>query len=299
MPYRSDTGRSRSRAGSAFAGFLVLTTAASSVWAAGAIEEVVVTAQRTEQSLQEVPIAVTAFTGAMLEEKQIINPSDLQLATPNVSFTATNFGGSSFSIRGIGNLVVGASEGGVSFHTNEIPLSTNLVAAEFFDMERVEVLRGPQGTLYGRQATGGAINFVTAKPDLDAMSGHVDVEYGDYDHQRIKGALNLPVTETFGMRFAGMALERDGYIENTAHNQVGDCLIAGTTFEQYNADPEGTTTPCTLTGIDDDVDGRDLYSFRATSALGAHRAAVRVGHVFEVPRERRPCADHQPGLQDQ
>jgi outer membrane receptor protein involved in Fe transport len=90
-----------------------------------------------------VPIAVTAFTGAMLEERQIINPSDLQLSTPNVSFTATNFGGSSFSIRGIGNLVVGASEGGVSFHTNEIPLSTNLVAAEFFDMERVEVLRGP------------------------------------------------------------------------------------------------------------------------------------------------------------
>ena len=85
------------------------------------IEEVIVTAQRTEQSIQDVPIAVTALTGDMLEDRQIINPSDLQLNAPNVSFTATNFGGSSFSIRGIGRLVVAASgENGVSTHVNEI-----------------------------------------------------------------------------------------------------------------------------------------------------------------------------------
>jgi len=90
-------------------------------FAAEAIEEVVVTAQRTEQSVQEVPIAVSAFSGEMMEDKQIINPSDLQLASPNVSFTATNFGGSSFSIRGIGRLVIaGSGENGVSIHQNQI-----------------------------------------------------------------------------------------------------------------------------------------------------------------------------------
>jgi outer membrane receptor protein involved in Fe transport len=129
---------------------------------AAAIEEVVVTAQRTEESLQEVPIAVSAFSGEMLEDKQILSPSDLQLNTPNVSFTATNFGGSSFSIRGIGRLVIaGSGENGVSIHQNQIAVPTNLPAAEFYDLERVEVLRGPQGTLFGRNATGGAVNMVT------------------------------------------------------------------------------------------------------------------------------------------
>ena len=91
-------------------------------FAANAIEEVVVTAQRTEESVQDVPIAVTAFSGEMMEDKQIISPSDLQLASPNVSFTATNFGGSSFSIRGIGRLVIAGSEWGSSMIRRSAPL---------------------------------------------------------------------------------------------------------------------------------------------------------------------------------
>ena len=109
----------------------------------GRIEEVVVTATRQEQSLQEVPVAVTAFTGTMMEDRQIINPSDLQLNTPNVTFTATNFGGNNFSIRGIGRLVTSSSgEAGVSTNINEIPIGTNLTAIEFYDVERVEVFLG-------------------------------------------------------------------------------------------------------------------------------------------------------------
>lgn len=208
------------------------------------IEEVIVSAQRRSESIQDVPMAVSAFSGAMLEDRQIINPSDLQLNAPNVSFTATNFGGSSFSIRGIGNISIGG-EPGVSTHLNEIPVNTNLNAAEFYDMERVEVLRGPQGTLFGRNATGGAINFVTRRPDFDEVDGFLDVEAGDYNHRRIKGAFNLPINERLAFRVAGMNLDRDGYIANVAANQVG---------------PDGERLP----GIDDDVDGRDLYSFRVT-----------------------------------
>ncbi|HEX7037201.1 MAG TPA: TonB-dependent receptor [Pseudomonadales bacterium] len=210
------------------------------------IEEIIVTAQRAEESLQEVPIAVTALTGAMIEDRQVINPSDLQLNAPNVSFTATNFGGSSFSIRGIGRLVIsGSGENGVSTHINEIPVNSNLPAIEFFDVERVEILRGPQGTLFGRNATGGAINMVTKQPEFESIGGFIDAEYGDYDHMRLKGAFNLPITDKLAFRVAGMMLERDGYIENTAYGQVG---------------LDGTTLP----GIDDDVDGRDLWTVRLT-----------------------------------
>ena len=214
------------------------------------IEEVIVTAERTSESIQDVPIAVTAFTGEMLDAKQIITTSDLQMNTPNTTFTASNFGGTNLTIRGVGSLLIAGGEGGVSIHLDEIPMPTNLLAVEFYDMERVEVLRGPQGTLYGRNATGGVVNMVTAKPNMDAVGGNVTVEYGDYDDQRVKGALNLPVGDTVAIRFAGMQIQRDGYTENTAFGQVGAPGTRGA----------GTV----LRGIDDDVDGRDISTYRIT-----------------------------------
>ena len=214
--------------------------------AAGPIEEVFVTAQRVEESVQDVPVAVTALTGDLLEEKQVITPSDLQLNAPNVAFTASNFGDSSFSIRAIGNLVVGRTgEPGVSAHLNEIAVPNNLNATEFFDMERVEVLRGPQGTLFGRNATGGVINFVTRKPRFGAFEGFLDLEAGSYSHVRWKTALNLPLGDNFAARISGFQLRRGGYVENLAYGQL---------------DSNGNTAG----GIDDDVDGRDILALRAT-----------------------------------
>lgn len=212
------------------------------------VEEVIVTAQRAEEGIQDVPIAVTALSGEMMEDRQIISTTDLQLNAPNVSFTATNFGGSSFSIRGIGRLVIASSgENGVSTHVNEIPVNSNLNAIEYFDVQRVEILRGPQGTLYGRNATGGAINMVTNMPSYEGIQGNVDLELGDYSHQRIKGMLNVPIGDNFAIRVAGMQLERDGYIENLADGAVG-------------------TGGQTLRGIDDDVDGRDHWAARITAS---------------------------------
>ena len=238
--------------------------------ATGAIEEIIVTAQRVAESAQDVPIAVTAIGGDALEDQQVVNPSDLQLNAPNVSFTATNFGGSSFSIRGIGNLVIGRTgESGVSLHLNEVAVPTNLNSIEFFDMERVEILRGPQGTLFGRNATGGAINFVTKRPEFGNTSGFVDVEYGDYAHRRWKGALNVPLGERVAMRMSGFKLSRDGYIENLAYGQ---------------ADGLGQTLP----GIDDDVDGRDVQALRTTFAWDINDAASAwlLFSVFEEDDDR-------------
>lgn len=179
-------------------------------------DEIIVTAQRQSQTLQEVPIAVSAFSAEALEKQQIENSSDLQLTLPNVTFTKGNFTGSSFTIRGIGDLCVGVTcDSATAIHVNDQPLlGTRLFETEFFDLERVEVLRGPQGTLYGRNATSGVINFITAKPDLTAVKGSGEVEYGNFNSIKMKGMLNLPVSDKLGVRVAGFYMKRDGYTEN-------------------------------------------------------------------------------------
>jgi outer membrane receptor protein involved in Fe transport len=188
--------------------------------ATNAIEEIIVTAQRTSQSLQDVPIAVSAFSAEMLQRQQIQNSSDLQLTLPNITFTKGNFTGSSFTIRGIGDLCVGVTcDSATAIHVNGSPLiATRLFEAEFFDLERVEVLRGPQGTLFGRNATSGVINFITAKPDLTKVGAAGEVDYGSFKSIRVRGMLNLPITDTLGVRVAGFYLKRDGYTENLQNN---------------------------------------------------------------------------------
>src|SRR5437868_8386007 len=121
------------------------------------VGEVVVTAQKKEEALQDVPIAVSAFSQDNLEKQKIDGGPNLVLAVPNVNFSKGNFTGYNFQIRGIGSkLVAGSGDAGTGIHLNNAPLiANNLFETEFYDVERVEVLRGPQGTLYGRNATGG------------------------------------------------------------------------------------------------------------------------------------------------
>ena len=214
------------------------------------VEEVlIVTAQRQNENIQDVPIALSALSSEMLEDQQVITPSDLQMNSPSLSFTATNFGGSSFSIRGIGRIVLGRSgDQAVGAHLNAIPIDLNLNTQEFFDLERVEVLRGPQGTLYGRNATGGVINFVTAQPEYGERDAEINFETGSYNHQRLTGMVNVGLTENVALRVAGYTLQRDGYTENLAASA---------------RDADGNPIP----NIDDSIDGRDMFAFRATLAF--------------------------------
>jgi len=179
-------------------------------------DEIIVTAQRQSQSLQEVPIAVSAFSAESLERQQIKNASDLQLTLPNVTFSKGNFTGSSFTIRGIGDLCVGVTcDSATAVHMDGTPLlSTRLFETEYFDLERVEVLRGPQGTLFGRNATSGVINFVPVRPDLTATKASGEVDYGNYNQIKLKGTLNVPLSDKLGVRVAGFYLKRDGYTTN-------------------------------------------------------------------------------------
>ena len=161
----------------------------------GGIEEVVVTAQRIEENSQKVPISISAFTDAMIQDRQIVGISDLQINIPNLSYVPDNFGGAELTVRGIGVLIGGnersAAGPSVPIHVNGISAAVDASVTEFYDVERIEILRGPQGMLYGRTATAGAMNIVTRRPDFDGFGGYVDLEYGDYDHVRIKGAANF------------------------------------------------------------------------------------------------------------
>jgi iron complex outermembrane recepter protein len=182
--------------------------------------EIVVTAQRQSERLQDVPIAVSAFSSEALEAQQIKTPSDLQLTLPNVTFTKTNFTGASFTIRGIGDLCVGTTcDSATAIHLNGSPLfSTRLFETEFYDLERIEVLRGPQGTLFGRNATSGVVNVITAKPKLGTFEAAAEGEYGNYNSIKGKAMVNIPIGDTMGLRVAGIYLNRDGYTKNTFLN---------------------------------------------------------------------------------
>jgi len=198
------------------------------------IEEVIVTAQKREESVQDVPIAVTAFDEEAMKAKQISGFADMRFSAPNVSFSKTNFNGSNFQIRGVGtNLIAASSDSGVGIHVNEVPLIAPLLfETEYFDVEQIAVLRGPQGTLYGRNSTGGAVNMITRTANTEDIEGSIEGQYGDYEHKKITGAINIPIAEQLALRLAGLWLKRDGYTDN---------LYTG-----------------------NDVDGRDQYSVRGS-----------------------------------
>lgn len=218
------------------------------------LSTVLVTTQKTEESIQDVPIAVSAFDEGALDDMQLAGGPDLVKAIPNVNFTKGNFGGFNFRIRGIGvDAVSTAADAGVGVHLNDVPLTSNsLFEAEFYDVERVETLRGPQGTLYGRNATGGVVNLITAKPVLEEFQADARVTYGNYNTVKGKGMVNLPIGETAALRLAGSYLSRDGYVDN---------LTTG-----------------------NDIDDRELYSLRASLAFEPSdrlRGLVMVEHFNE------------------
>jgi outer membrane receptor protein involved in Fe transport len=199
------------------------------------IQELVVTAQRRSEAIQNVPVAVSAFSSATLKAQRLDGGNNLVLSIPNVNYSRSNFGGFNFQIRGIGEKVItSGSEAGVSINENALPLAVNhLSDTDFYDVERVEVLRGPQGTLYGRNATGGAVNIITAKP-TDTPGGSLTGEYGNFNSTKFSGFINAPLDDQWSARLAAFYLKRDGFGTNT------------------------------VTG--DKVDGRDLYSVRGTLA---------------------------------
>jgi len=180
-------------------------------------EDVIVTATKRETNVQQTPVAISALDDDMLNSRGIIDSYSLQDSIPGMVTAFTdNRAYSGIWIRGIGDeLSVSGAEPGVAFHMDGVYQQNPFASGQpIFDMERIEVLRGPQGTLYGRNATGGAINYVTKKPTSEfEFSG--DVLMGDYDRIRTRGAVNIPIMkDKLHFRGAWQTNDRDGYAEN-------------------------------------------------------------------------------------
>ena len=180
------------------------------------LEEVVVTAAKVEASIQDTPIAVSAFSQEQLDAQLINDASAMQFSVPNLTMTKGNFSGQDIRIRGIGSGAVGTfGDTGVGIHVNGIyQVATRIFETQYLDIERVETLRGPQGTLYGRNTTGGVINVITAKADPSEFSASLDGTVGNYGATQARFHVNTPLSDTLALRIAGMSLERDGFTEN-------------------------------------------------------------------------------------
>ncbi len=179
------------------------------------LDDIVVTAQRREENLQRAAIAVSAVGGETLTNQSITQATDLTRLVPALQIApAASF--TQIYLRGVGTFGANAfAEQGVAFNLDGVYLSRPAAPAGlFYDLERLEVLKGPQGTLYGRNATGGAVNVITAKPRLGETSGNVTAEYGDYDAFKTSGAVNLPLGDRFALRLAGQMAQHDGYFSD-------------------------------------------------------------------------------------
>jgi outer membrane receptor protein involved in Fe transport len=198
-----------------------------------AVETVTVTSSKLGGAdVQSIPIAITALSQEQLTSSQTTGGPDLVKQVPNLTFTKTNFTGYSIQIRGIGTQAISVTtDPAVAVALNDIPFIRNhFFEQEFYDLSQAEVLRGPQGTLYGRNATAGVVNLVTAKPS-DQFEAMASGDIGNYKNRRFEGMLNLPIVDDWlDVRLAGEWTKRNGYTTNI------------------------------LTGSD--VDGRDLWSTR-------------------------------------
>lgn len=181
------------------------------------LEEIIVVSQKREQTLQSLPVAVSVVSQTAMDEAQVLDIKDLQSLVPSLRVSQLQASGNTtFIVRGFGN---GANNAGiepsVAVYIDGVYRSRAAAAlADFPNLERIEVIKGPQSTLFGKNASAGVINVVTARPSLDDFSGSASVTAGDYSQIILKGDVNGPLSDTVGFSLAGSYNSRDGYYDN-------------------------------------------------------------------------------------
>jgi iron complex outermembrane recepter protein len=176
------------------------------------LDEVVVTARKIEEQVQDIPISVQVLSGEFLDAADLSSLYELQFNVPGLVVNNVGGYGAGFSLRGIADQ--GGTTVSVATHLNGVYMGTsNLAIARMFDLQRIEILKGPQGTLYGRNSTGGLINFITRPPE-DKFDAELEAAYGSFDTARLQGFVNLP-SEKIDFRLAFIGSEGDGFIHNT------------------------------------------------------------------------------------
>lgn len=247
------------------AGPLALLTTLSAIAAenSAVLEEVIVSAQKREESIQNVPLAVTALSGESLQERGIADVSSLAGSVPGLQISSQG-DSVQIGIRGIASTnSVESGDPAAAFHVDGVYIGRpSSVGAVFYDVQRIEVLRGPQGTLYGRNATAGAVNVITNKP-ADRFESEVELEAGNFGLVRALGVLNTPVTDELKLRGAVHVTNRDGYFNSAPATQDKEdaeevaarvhalwdpsasfsVLLSGDYFHRKGAGPGQSTVP--------------------------------------------------------
>ncbi|WAC59520.1 TonB-dependent receptor [Brevundimonas sp. SL130] len=223
------------------------------------LDEIIVTAQRRSESLQRAAVAVSAVSGEALANAGVNEITGLTRMVPSLVVQPSG-GNTAFYLRGVGTLPANAfAENAIAYNVGGVyygrPSAPN---GSFYDLERVEVVKGPQGTLYGRNATGGAINVLPNRPRIGDFAAEATAEIGNYSHRRFAGMVNLPLGDTAAVRFAFQDVERDGYMSDgyddedaTAGrlsllwrpNETWSVLLAADYFAQGGKGTGGVTVP--------------------------------------------------------
>ena len=186
------------------------------------IEEVIVSAEKRSESLQDVSQAVSALSEFDLETKNIESFVDLSAIVPGVTVAKNEGYKTVISIRGVGNETNqnAIAAPSVAFHIDGVFIASPFsLLTDFIDIERVEVLRGPQGTLFGQNSTGGAVNVISKKPTTDEYYGKADITLGDYNLGKFRTSVNIPINERVATRFALSTTEREGFSKNVVTGQ--------------------------------------------------------------------------------
>jgi iron complex outermembrane recepter protein len=179
-----------------------------------ALTEVIVTANRREESVQKSSLSLEVMSGDQLKAAGVGSPIQLQNLVPGLTMSVSGATVVTY-LRGVGSLSTDANaESAIAYNINGVYIARpNGIGPIFYDLERTEVVKGPQGTLYGRNATGGAINLITRRPGQE-FGGDFSVDLGDFSYRRFQGAVNVPLSDTFAMRAAGQITRRDGYLSD-------------------------------------------------------------------------------------
>jgi iron complex outermembrane recepter protein len=199
------------------------------------LEEIVVTAQRRSENLQRAAIAVSAVSGDSLLAAGVSDVNNLSKLVPAMVVAQSPGSSINFYIRGVGTFAANIlRENPIAFNFNGVYIgSPSAPVGTLYDLERIEVLKGPQGTLYGRNATGGSLNVIPRRPSLDRIGGEGSVEIGNYNSKKVSAAVNLPVGETVALRLATQWVDRDGYLSDGTDDEEGKAF-RGTLLVQPN-----------------------------------------------------------------
>lgn len=278
---------SRSRIPSAVAVAVAATLAAPAqaqeTAGTASLQEIVVTASKRVESLQDVPIAVTAYSGESIRNLAIADIEGLAVQTPSFAFSKAG-GEAQIYIRGVGTNIFGiGADPSVAVNLDGVYLGrTNMGLTQFLDIDRVEILRGPQGTLYGRNATGGAINLVSRMPTRE-FEGYATAGFGEFDRVEVQGAVGGPLDEQWSFRLAGRYLKDDGYTEDLdsrGTNQLDDNDI-----QSYRAilqfTPSDSLTATLIGEYTEFSNGNTSIVPRDNLGLAETRGAVPTGSIHK------------------